>query len=128
MNLSPQCVEFQNRFWRLSSKDRQGENPGPDGELRFAWFNQFFANAASLKRHQNTPTKRNKWQVCKRWPRLRWFKGTEVDRRVQHVKRHALLEHISKVQLEGTELKYELSFELLSHMFQGDGACDVDVD
>eukprot|EP01050_Picozoa_sp_SAG11_P022029 SAG11_NODE_4055_length_2084_cov_4.117884_1_plen_636_part_10 len=127
VDLSPECAELQNRFWRVSGLDRRGNHPGPDEELRCCDCNQFFANAAALKRHRAKPTKRNRKLVCRSRPKLRRYRGTKVDRRVQRVKRRALLKDVEKVLLEGTELKYELSSELLGHMFRGDGDCDVDV-
>eukprot|EP01050_Picozoa_sp_SAG11_P029034 SAG11_NODE_8010_length_1070_cov_2.726056_1_plen_115_part_00 len=50
-----------------------------------------------------------------------------MDRLVQKIKRKALLKDLPPVMMEAVELSYEIEVEYLGHMFQGDGACDVDV-
>jgi len=125
-NLSVGLVDMQNEFWRVSGKDRRGENT-VEGEIRCERCNQIFATAAAQKRHEAKPTKANKAFVCKKRERVRKFKGTEVDRLVQRAKRAALLNELPWVIMEGVQLKYELEVEYLGHMFQGDGGCDVDV-
>jgi ribonuclease HI len=130
--LSPECVELQNQFWRdHRGLDRRLLNGGDRGEWagqhRCIWCNQFYKSAAALKRHVAKPTKKNRKFVCGLRPKLRRLKGTEVDRRVQKAKRKALLKTLPQVTLEGVLLSYKQEAEYLGHMFQGNGDCDFDV-
>ena len=62
-------------------------------------------SAAALKAHRHKP-KRGKRDKCKKRPRERSYKGTEVDRIVQRAKREALLAWVAAVELEGEPLSY----------------------
>ena len=120
-HLSVGCVDMQNAFWRSHRdldrrSDVRGEDCGAPDELRCPQCNQILASAAALKRHMAEPTKKNRF-TCKKRPRIRKFKGTEVDKVVKKAKREALLKDLMKIDMEGNQLKWALAVEYLGHMF-----------
>ena len=120
------CVELQNKFWRVTGLDRRGSCSGPVGEHRCLWCNRMLKSAAALKAHMRKP-KRGQRDKCRKRPRVRSYRGTEVDRLVQKRKRAQLLHQAQQVSLEGDMLKNEIEAEYLGTVVQGDGGCDADV-
>ena len=101
-NLAEGTIPLQQKIWRNHPDLDRRECIEVEWENRCEFCNHTFKSIGALKSHRDGGKKKNQ---CWKRPKLRSYKNTEVDRIVKANKRVALLKHLPKCQVEGSDGK-----------------------